>query len=89
MREGPGREPENCQCEERLRDETELIRFAYALGELGIEVDALVGQEQMSGDSGRECCNPGSMMINEVTYVGDVLLEPLHSTCTQDKPEFK
>lgn len=52
MREGPGCEPENCQCEEWLRDETESIRFAYALGELGIEVDALVGQEQMSGQDG-------------------------------------
>lgn len=29
------------------------------------------------------------MMVNEATYVGDVLLEPLHSTCTQDKPKFE
>lgn len=31
----------------------------------------------------------GPTMINEVTYVGDIFLEPLHPPCTQNKPELK
>jgi len=37
VRKGLGRKPENSQCQDGFADEAELVRFAYALRELGVE----------------------------------------------------